>query len=192
MLIGLDISSSIVGVSIFNDDNTLFDLRNIDLRKIDSFFKKADYVRARLQDIKCEITSLTKKVNIISVEECAQSFRKGFSSAQTLSTLARFNGVVSQIAYEIFCVEPLYYNVVSSRKSLGIKLDKSGEIDTKEQIVAWVSLQEPTFKWPTRILSKGKNVGTQIYEVYCYDMADAYVIGKIAVQKNAENNNGKA
>jgi hypothetical protein len=192
MILGLDISSSIVGVSVFNDDDTLYDLRNIDLRKIDSFFKKADYVRARLQDIKCELLSQGLCVSLISVEECAQSFRKGFSSAQTLSTLARFNGVVSQIAYEIFCVEPLYYNVVSTRKSLGIKLDKSGEIDTKEQIVAWVAKEEPAFNWPTRIISKGKNVGNKIFEVYCYDMADAYVIGKIAAKKYAENNNRKA
>jgi len=184
MILGLDISSSIVGISIFQTDGSLYDLRYIDLRKIESFFKKADYVRAKLQDLKCELT--TQHVTLISVEECAQSFRKGFSSAQTLSTLARFNGVVSQIAYETFEVEPLYNNVVSSRKSLGIKLDKSEKIDTKEQIVNWVSLQEPQWKFPTKIVSRGKNAGLEIHEAFCYDMADAYVIGKVAI-KNASN-----
>ncbi len=178
MILGLDISSSIVGISIFNDDKTLYDLRYVDLRKIDSFFKKADYVRAKLEDLRCE---LTQKITIISVEECAQSFRKGFSSAQTISTLARFNGVISQIAYETFEVEPVYYNVVSSRKSLGIKLDKSGSVDTKEQIVSWVSMQEPQWTWPTKTLSRGKNAGSTIHETFCYDMADAYVIGKVAL-----------
>ncbi len=178
MILGLDISSSIVGISIFNDDKTLYDLRYVDLRKIDSFFKKADYVRAKLEDLRCE---LTQNITTISVEECAQSFRKGFSSAQTISTLARFNGVISQIAYETFKVEPLYYNVVSSRKSLGIKLDKSGSVDTKEQIVSWVSTQEPQWTWPTKTLSRGKNAGSTIHETFCYDMADAYVIGKVAL-----------
>ena len=178
MILGLDISSSIVGISIFNDDKTLYDLRYVDLRKIDSFFKKADYVRAKLEDLRCE---LTQNITTISVEECAQSFRKGFSSAQTISTLARFNGVISQIAYETFEVEPLYYNVVSSRKSLGIKLDKSGSVDTKEQIVSWVSTQEPQWTWPTKTLSRGKNAGSTIHETFCYDMADAYVIGKVAL-----------
>ncbi len=181
MILGLDISSSIVGISIFNDDKTLYDLKYVDLRKIDSFFKKADYVRAKLEDLRCE---LQQKITLISVEECAQSFRKGFSSAQTISTLARFNGVISQIAYETFHVEPLYYNVVSSRKSLGIKLDKSGVVDTKEQIVSWVSSQEPQWSWPTKVLSRGKNAGSTIHETFCYDMADAYVIGKIALYDN--------
>ena len=183
MILGLDISSSIVGISIFQIDGSLYDLRYIDLRKIESFFKKADYVRAKLQDLKCELNS---QILTISVEECAQSFRKGFSSAQTLSTLARFNGVVSQIAYETFEVEPLYNNVVSSRKSLGIKLDKTSAIDTKEQIVAWVTLQEPQWKFPTKIMTRGKNAGLEIHEAFCYDMADAYVIGKVAI-KNASN-----
>jgi hypothetical protein len=181
MILGLDISSSIVGIAIFNDDKTLNDLKYVDLRKIESFFKKADYVRAKLEDLRCELGQ--QAITTISIEECAQSFRKGFSSAQTLSTLARFNGVVSQIAYETFKVEPLYYNVVSSRKSLGIKLDKSGEIDTKEQIVAWVSKQEPQWIWPTKIISRGKNAGSQIHETFCYDMADAYVIGKVALNE---------
>ena len=187
MIIGLDISSSIVGVSVFNDDKTLNQLMYIDLRKIDSFFKKADLVRARLQDLKCE---LNQKIEIISIEECAQSFRKGFSSAQTISTLARFNGVVSQIAYETFRLESLYNNVVSARKSLGIKLDKSGEVDVKEQIVAWVSQQEPQYKWPIRNITRGKNSGNTVHEVFCYDMADAYVMGKVAI-KHAEISHGK-
>lgn len=185
MILGLDISSSIVGIAIFNDDKTLYNLKYVDLRKIDSFFKKADYVRAKLEDLRCELNN--EKITIISIEECAQSFRKGFSSAQTLSTLARFNGVISQIAYETFKVEPLYYNVVSSRKSLGIKLDKSGEIDTKEQIVSWVSSQEPQWTWPTKTLTRGKNAGSTIHETFCYDMADAYVIGKVALYDNDKN-----
>jgi hypothetical protein len=185
MILGLDISSNIIGISLFDQNGILHNLDYIDLRKIDSFFKKADYVRLKFESISKE---LDKKISLISIEECAQSFRKGFSSAQTLSTLARFNGVVSQIAYETFNVEPLYYNVVSSRKSLGIKLDKSGDVDTKEQIVSWVSIQEIDFKWPKRRLTKGKNSGKEIYEQYCYDMADAYVIGKIAVKQNAKNN----
>jgi len=188
MILGLDISSSIVGISLFKEDGSLHNLYHVDLRKIDSFFKKADYVRAKLEDLRCELAGET--ISLISVEECAQSFRKGFSSAQTLSTLARFNGVISQIAYETFKVEPLYFNVVSARKSLGIKLDKSSTIDTKEQIVNWVSIQEPHWSWTTKLISRGKNAGTTIHETFCYDMADAYVIGKAAI-KDVQNNTRK-
>ena len=58
----------------------------------------------------------------VFIEENLQSFRSGFSSAQTLSTLARFNGMVSQVCYSEFGIIPEYINVNSARKNLGIKI----------------------------------------------------------------------
>jgi len=141
---GLDISTNIIGVSLF-ENNKLVYLNYIDLRKIDSLFKKADFVRNRFGELKEKF-----KVSKISIEESAQSFRKGFSSAQVLSILSRFNGVVSQISYEEFNTEPIYYNVSTARKLLGIKLDKASGIDTKEQILAWVKSQENDISWPIK------------------------------------------
>jgi len=179
---GLDISTNIIGVSLF-ENNKLVYLNYIDLRKIDSLFKKADFVRNRFNELKEKF-----KVSKISIEESAQSFRKGFSSAQVLSILSRFNGVVSQISYEEFGVEPIYYNVSSARKSLGIKLDKAGGIDTKEQILSWVKALENDISWPIKNIVRGKNKGDVKFEPACYDMADAYVIGKAAVINEQEDN----
>jgi len=179
---GLDISTNIIGVSLF-ENNKLVYLNYIDLRKIDSLFKKADFVRNRFNELKEKF-----KVSKISIEESAQSFRKGFSSAQVLSILSRFNGVVSQISYEEFGVEPIYYNVSTARKSLGIKLDKSGGIDTKEQILSWVKALENDISWPIKNIVRGKNKGDVKFEPACYDMADAYVIGKAAVINEQEDN----
>jgi hypothetical protein len=179
---GLDISTNIIGVSVFDNLKCVY-LNYIDLRKIDSLFKKADFVRSQMKEIK------DKNFNIecISIEESAQSFRKGFSSAQVLSILSRFNGVVSQISYEEFKVEPIYYNVSSARKSLGIKIDKSSEIDTKEQILNWVKSNESEIEWPVKNIVRGKNKGDVKFEPACYDMADAYVIGKAAVINEYKN-----
>ncbi len=179
---GLDISTNIIGVSLF-ENNKLVYLNYIDLRKIDSLFKKADFVRNRFSELKEKF-----KVSKISIEESAQSFRKGFSSAQVLSILSRFNGVVSQISYEEFNTEPIYYNVSTARKLLGIKLDKASGIDTKEQILAWVKSQENDISWPIKNIVRGKNKGDVKFEPACYDMADAYVIGKAAVINEQEDN----
>jgi hypothetical protein len=104
-----------------------------------------------------------------------------------LSILSRFNGVVSQISYEEFNIEPIYYNVSSARKSLGIKIDKSSEIDTKEQILNWVKSYESEIEWPVKNIVRGKNKGDVKFEPACYDMADAYVIGKAAVINEYKN-----
>lgn len=173
---GLDISTNIIGVSVFDNLKCVY-LNYIDLRKIDSLFKKADFVRSSMRDLKDK----NFKIEGISIEESAQSFRKGFSSAQVLSILSRFNGVVSQISYEEFGIEPIYYNVSTARKSLGIKIDKSGDLDTKEQILNWVKLQESNIEWPVKNIVRGKNKGDVKFEPACYDMADAYVIGKAAI-----------
>ena len=52
--------------------------------------KRLKKVRDSLQD-----TLSKNKVDSIYIEENLQSFRAGFSSARTLSTLSRFNGMVS-------------------------------------------------------------------------------------------------
>ena len=131
--------------------------------------------------VKDEISKLSKKGNIenIFIEENLQSFRSGFSSAQTLSTLARFNGVVSYLCFDQFGFEPSFLNVNASRKKIGIKVvrEKICGISTKQQVLDWVSLNIPeAYSWPTKTLKSGPRKGQTILDSRCYDMADAYVV----------------
>lgn len=175
--IGLDISTSIIGVSIFKD-STFLCFKHIDLRKFKCYFHKADIVRSSFISIKDEIEIYTKNVEIF-VEESLQSFRRGLSSAKTLMQLSRFNGVVSQIAYEVFQAKPCYINVNTARRTLGIKIDKKLTADTKEQVLEWVDKDMgKSYKWPDKVITRGKNKNSVKLEKYCYDMADAYVICK--------------
>ena len=107
-----------------------------------------------------------------------QAFRPGLSSAKTLLTLARFNGVISQISYDIFSIIPEYINVNSARKNLGIKIisKRKGGKPTKEQVFDWVSSEIKDFKWTKKKLKSGPRKGIIIIDPSCYDMADAYVI----------------
>ena len=146
----------------------------IDLKNKKGMFKKAEEVKKELSDI-----HLKNNVKKVFIEENLQSFRSGFSSAQTLSTLARFNGVVSYLCFEEFGFEPEFLNVNSSRKSLGIKIEREKicGISTKQQVLDWVSANlSGSFQWPSKVLKSGPRKGKTVLKSGCYDMADAYVI----------------
>jgi hypothetical protein len=117
----------------------------------------------------------------IYIEDTLQSFSRGLSSARTLMQLSRFNGIVSNIAFRITRIKPVFINVNTARKSLGIKIDKNSSKDKKEQVMDWVDSDLGGYNWPTKIISRGPNKGHVKYEKFCYDIADAYVICKAGI-----------
>ena len=185
--IGLDISTSIIGICFLDSNSDLVLLDNINLKKTKSMFNKSEIVKNRLIEYKNSL-KFTKNIKI-SIEEAFQSFSAGFSSAKTLSQLNRFNGIVSYLVYDIFNIEPLYINVNSARKNLQIKIDRKSKKSTKEQVFEWVKINlNSEFKWPEKILKSGPNKGRVKFDESCYDMSDAFVICK-ALIFNEESNN---
>ena len=185
--IGLDISTSIIGICFLDNNYSLIDLQNINLKKIKCIFEKTIYTKNLLEEYK-EKYDFEKDI-VLSIEEAFQSFRKGFSSAKTLSQLSKFNGIVSYLSYTIFKTKPVYINVNSARKSLNIKILKDLDKNTKEQVFDWVR-DNIEFNWPEKTLKSGPNKGLVKFDESCYDMSDAYVICK-ALKYNYESNNGK-
>tara|TARA_Y100000592_G_C5342074_1_gene254715 strand:- start:173 stop:739 length:567 start_codon:yes stop_codon:yes gene_type:complete len=183
--LGLDISTSIIGITVLNEDFSKYLFDYIDLTKIKSYFKKADIVRDKLKEIKDQYS-----IDYIGIEENLQAFRPGLSSAKTLMQLSRFNGVVSQISYELFNLEPLYINVNSARTNLQIKINKKLKLNTKEQVFEWVSndfiKENIEFEWPTKILKSGPNKGRVKYNKCCYDISDSYVICKALIYEKQQ------
>jgi len=121
LILGLDISTSITGYTLLNDDGEIEKIGHIDLRKHKDFFDKARVARDALVVIDKESKSWIKKIYI---EQSLQSFRSGFSSAQTLSLLSRFNGVLSWICSDLFDTDPKYLAATTARKAVGIKIPK--------------------------------------------------------------------
>ena len=111
MILGLDISTSITGATIIDDSGKVIYNEAWDLRKYKDFFEKATVVKNKIWQL--EDTFLINKVYI---EQSLQSFRSGFSSAKTLSTLSRFNGVISWLCYNTLEVKPEYIAATSARK----------------------------------------------------------------------------
>jgi len=171
IICGLDISTSCIGIYV---NDTL---------KNKSFFyhfkpKGADWMEKALS-VKDFLHSLflDHEIEIVYVEENLQAFRRGLSSAKTLMSLARFNGVVSFMVKDIFGITPEFLNVNAARKSLGIKIDRKSDLSTKEQVLSWVN-GEIIHEWPTRVMTRGPRKGQVVLEDYVYDMADAYVIAR--------------
>jgi hypothetical protein len=119
MILGLDISTSITGYTILDKEGCIVECNHIDLRKEKNFFEKCSAIEARLKTLRT-----TYFIEHIYVEQSLQSFRSGFSSAQTLSLLSKINGIVSWICYNMFGTEPSYLAATSARKLCGIKVPK--------------------------------------------------------------------
>ena len=141
-------------------------------------FDKKYSIFQRAQQVKKQLIELKKSYGIsrIFIEENLQAFRPGFSSAKTIVTLARFNGIVTFLSNEVFCTEPSFLNVNSARKSVGLKIERKSPVATKDQVLQFAKSKIPNFCWPTRTLKSGPRKDLVIPADCCYDIADAYVI----------------
>jgi len=161
MILGLDISTSIVGVCVMND-NKIVHAEYIDLRKTGNFFEKARKVEDSLKEIK-------KNHNIehIFIEQALMFFRRGGSTAKTMSVLQRFNGIVSWQCYQLFDMEPNYVTPISARSKCGIKVARGKKA---KEVVMEHFIESQEFEI---IYTRHGNV-----QKYCYDIADAIIVAR--------------
>lgn len=172
MILGLDVSTSSTGWAIVDDAGNLVEMGNFKLTKHEDLFDKAHAVRLGLLGLRERYP-----VSRISIEEPLQGFRRGMSSAHTLLTLARFNGIVSWLAFDVFGVKPMFFDSGTARRGLGIRIDKAR--DTKDQIMEWVEVVtgQPL---PRRVATAGKRKGETLFASGVNDAADAYVMARAA------------
>lgn len=188
MILGLDISTSCIGISLFSEEGKLVTLScvkfNSDLTK---FEKLAEFKRA---------TAYLKQfpIKFIAIEEPLKKFMGKFSSAETLALLNFFNGMISAHMFETFNIEPMYFNVNTARKlafppvekdkskpsvkSIDDSLDEEGskkskvkddKVSIKHIIWTKVMEMEPLLNW--RYGPRSRKLLDENF-----DMADAYVI----------------
>jgi Holliday junction resolvasome RuvABC endonuclease subunit len=177
-ILGLDISTSCVGWCILDaQDGSVIAANAIALKDISCMFEKAQRVKESFLALLDDYT-----VDSVAIEENLQAFRPGFSSAKTIVTLARFNGIVSWLSYKCMKVEPSFINVNRARKSVGLKIDRKSSLSTKEQIFEWVRTNHmEDYPWPTKTLKSGPRKGLVIFDDSCYDISDAFVIARANV-----------
>lgn len=164
MILGLDISTSITGWTVL-DGPTILACEKLDLRnkKYTDFLDKSVAAKKLLQDIK-------NKYNIteIFIEETLNVMNKGMSSAHTIMTLNRFNGILSWMCYEVFQIKPKYIACRQARKIVGILVPKGG--DAKQIVLQHWLDNEPQFK------VEYSKFGNPVQGTF--DRADSLVIAK--------------
>ena len=176
MILGVDISTSITGFAIVTD-NVLVYYDSIDLRKYKGFFAKTIAIKEKLMDI-YEMYQLDNDDRLVGdsafpiehiyIEQSLHMFMGGKSSAKTLSTLTRFNGVVAWLLFELFEIEPEFIGASTARKTVGIRVPRGEK--AKKVVLKHLLDNEPTFK--IQYTSQGNP------KPESYDRADAIIIAR--------------
>ena len=161
MILGLDVSTSITGATLLNEKGEIIYNEAWDTRKYKNFFRKAE-------EIDTKIGLLPATPTRVYIEQSLQSFRSGFSSARTLSTLSKINGIVSWICYRRYAIEPEYLAATSARKKCGILVPRGTK--AKEVVLKYVLDNVPEV-----IIDYTKHGNPK---PGCYDKADSWVIAK--------------
>jgi hypothetical protein len=170
MILSLDISTSITGITLMEDYKIIVN-DIVDTRNKEKFVHLNDVANA----IKRKILSLVgnNKIDSIIVEEPLNKFRSGQSSANTLSTLSKINGIVCYICEETFGIRPELIAAISARKTAGLKIEKKSDLDTKDQVLKFVK-ENYNFEY-LKTKAGNPKPGT-------YDRADSIVLA-LAAQK---------
>lgn len=176
MILGLDVSTSFVGIAIIQDDfgmvpkEAIVLLDHLAFKGCVSLLDKTDRLRTYLLDLARRHPGVTK----IVIEDAAKRYASGRSSMKTIGALIRFNGLATYCAYDAFDVHPRYISAVKARSACGIKVrsvKKAGGLSQKQQVFQrlWETDLEH-IQWP---MVPGGDVVP-----WAYDIADAYVVAR--------------
>ena len=124
-ILGLDISSSKIGIALLDDEQILIS----DVLKFKSSQSLEE--RAALFERRMRAIDTHHVVFDVYVEQPAIMFRGGKTTAFTMATLQRFNGMCCYVLSQIFEMEALLINPNSARSVLGIKVPR--KVPSKEK-----------------------------------------------------------
>lgn len=180
--VGFDISTAVVGICALDQaTGKLVDMRSIKFSPVKqpTMWSKADEFKRLVGEFQAEMKTKGSgwKIGRVFVEANAKMFTPGFSSADTIITLAKFNGICSYITQDMFKVPIVDVNVVSARSKLGIKIDRKDKSKgTKEKVRESVVALYPDIPIKTHIAKTGKMKGQLVPDKEMEDVLDAFVI----------------
>ena len=177
MILGVDVSTSITGFAIVADSQLVY-YDSIDMRKHKNVFDKTIAIKEKILDLfemyQCNNDDSMRlgesdyPIEHIYIEQPFTFFNSGGSSAKTMATLQRFNGIVSWLLFETFEIRPEYVGATAARKHAGIKIPRGQK--AKQVVLQHLLDTEPAFK------IEYTNYGNPKPE--SYDRADAIVVAK--------------
>lgn len=176
MILGIDVSTSCTGFAVVDASGRLIESSFCYLTEFENLFDKAIRVKKEIEYYKQKYP-----IKKVAIEENLSGFRRGLSSAHTIVTLARFNGIVCYLSFEAFSFYPEIIPVSDARRSLGIRTAKKGE-DAKEIVKLWVEIQEKDYAWQTKVMKSGPRKGETVREKGVEDCMDAYVMARACLK----------
>ena len=113
-ILGLDVSTKTIGVSLFNESGSLLELTHISPKPKQKNISKTEelIVKAQLFSefiVKYQSLPISK---ILIEEPLLRS-----NNVHTVGTLLRFNGMITKICYDVFNVSPQYISTYEARKN---------------------------------------------------------------------------
>lgn len=170
MILGLDISTSVVGIALFNSTYNLQELSYVKFKPGTNLFIKLDefikFFENKYSDIKLEH---------IHIEEPLKKFKGKFSNADTIQKLTQMNSLISGYLYKKFNLIPQYFNVITARSIVFPELKIPQNHPNKKYLI-WEAVMkaEPKITWmysSTTHKLKDEN----------FDMCDAWVAGMAGI-----------
>ena len=170
MILGLDISTSVVGIAMFNESYTLQELSYVKFKNGTNLFIKLDefieFFESKYNDT---------KINHIHIEEPLKAFKGKFSNADTIQKLTQMNSMISGYLYKKYRIQPLYFNVNTARSIVFPELKMPKSHPNKKHLI-WEAVMkaEPKVIW----LYSSKNHALRDVN---FDMCDAWVAGMASI-----------
>ena len=166
MILGLDVSTSVIGYTILDEGAKIIECEAWDLRNKRYFpdlYYKAQHIKNKLLDIKA-----SHNIEYIYIEEPFVFFRAGGSTAKTMAKLQAFNGIISWLCYELFDMNPVHISPAKARKLNGIKVSRGQK--AKEVVLNYLLENEESFT--IQYTNKGNP------KPVSYDRADSLIVAK--------------
>lgn len=180
--VGFDISTSCTAWTILDEAGLVVRLGHAELGKCDTFWEKVDLAWKQIHEDMCTY-GCCNGASTVFVEQSLQSFRPGMSSANTLLTLAKFNGILSYKLREITGADPRYIASGEARRACGLKLVQLKKephgLGHKHQTFNAISgglLSGRT--WPEKRGAKPEETYAQRVVTWAMDEVDSYVIAR--------------
>jgi len=130
--LGLDISTSKIGIALLNENKELICSDFIKLNSKDSLEKRAEQFYEYIYLLYLEYE---RKIDSVFLEQPFVAMFGGSSSAVTTSTLNIFSGMCRYVIYGVLNKEPVLVDVRKARSSLGIRIPRGTPAKSKKQMI---------------------------------------------------------
>ena len=135
-ILGLDVSTSRVGITILNSNADLIDCQAVKLNSKDELEDRCDQLKNYLQ-----LNYNKYFIKEVYIESPFVMFSGGKTTAMTMAKLQRFNGMVSYMVRQLYGIISVSIAANKARGLVGLKI-KRGE-NTKLKVIEWAESQYP-------------------------------------------------